>query len=188
MRMKHVTLINEACHTYGRGISHVCVPHATLMNGACHTCMRYDSLTHMNEAYHTHLSHMQIEGITLHVLVRVFVRVCMCVCVCVFVFVYVCVYACVFVSICVCHLTTAHDFATQHLEFGVRERRAYTHQFISKPQTLHPKPCTFQPKLGIPQTRGLSLYTQSISKSIIQIITPCTQHPTLNSVYHRQEV
>jgi len=69
--MRHVTHMNEACHTHEWGMSHTWMRHVTHMNEACHTheCgmshtwMRH--VTHMNEACHTHewgMSHIWMRA------------------------------------------------------------------------------------------------------------------------------
>jgi len=60
--MRHVTHMNESCHTHEWVTSHMWMRHVTLMNearhthewGMSHTWMRH--VTHMNEACHTHMN------------------------------------------------------------------------------------------------------------------------------------
>jgi len=66
-KKSHVTHVNEACHTYGRVMSHLWMGHVTHMNGSCHTYERVMShiwkshVTHMKESCHTYervMSHL----------------------------------------------------------------------------------------------------------------------------------
>ena len=59
IRMRHVTHINESCHTCECVMSHIRMCHVTHMNASCHTYICVMShvyvrhVTHMNESWHT---------------------------------------------------------------------------------------------------------------------------------------
>ena len=71
--MRHVTQINESCHTYEWVMSHIWLSHVTHMNESCHTyeCVTLHKwishVTHMNESRHTYervTSHIWMSHVT----------------------------------------------------------------------------------------------------------------------------
>jgi len=102
--LRHVTQVDESCHTSWCVMSHKLMSHVTQVDASCHTSWCVMSHKLMS---HVHISALRerLQSPLRHSAPcrrRSFRGLCVCICICIYVCICVCVYIRVCVCVCVC--------------------------------------------------------------------------------------